>query len=123
MRKYLLIIICLICNNSDYAFKMEQPQKREISFFRMTGYFSNFCLKINNDFCYSEKKQTKGTDAFGYFVTKYKATSDTLRLYLKINNKDTTFNYILSKYDSLMLGGGEGHFFCWTKKDYIWAND
>ena len=125
IRKLLLLIVFLIIgNNNNYAHKMPEFQKsRDISFFRITGYFNNFSLKINDDFCYKERKQAKGHDAMGYLITKYKTTSNTLHIYLKINNRDTAFNYILSNYDSLMLGAGKGHFFCWTKKDYIWAND
>ena len=118
-----MILFLTICSSNNFAFKSHQSKKREVSFFRVTGYFRNFCLKINNDFCYQEKNQTKGNAALGYFITKYKTTSDTLHIYLKINNKDTTFNHVLTNYDSLMLGGNNGHFFCWTKKEYIWAND
>ncbi len=124
MRKYLFFVALLIfCSSNNYAFKNEKSKKREISFFRMTGYFKKFCLKINNDFCYKEENQTKGNAAMGYFITKYKTSSDTLHLYLKINKRDTTFNYILSNSDSLMMGGGDDYFFCWTKKQYIWSND
>ena len=109
--------------SNNYASRKQVVKVREVSFFRMTGFFKRFCLKINNDFSYYERNQIKGNAALGYLITKYKTSSDTLHLYLKINNRDTTFKYVLTGCDSVMLGGGDNYFFCWTKKDYIWAND
>jgi hypothetical protein len=126
-KRFLFSIFLMICSilfySNNYAFRNQKSKNREVSFFRMTGFFKIFRLKINNDFSYQEKNQTKGNSAFGYLITKYKTSSDTLHLYLQINDRDTTFNYVLSRYDSLMLGGGDKYFFCWTKKEYIWAND
>jgi hypothetical protein len=124
MKKYVCMLMLLIIFYSDhYVFGKQKTRTREISIFRITGFFKNFYLKINDDFYYQEKNKTKGNAALGYFITKYKTNRDTLHLYLKINNRDTSFDYVLTKYDSLMLGGGDDYFFCWTKKEYIWAND
>lgn len=125
MKIYLIIIICLIiCDGNNYALKKKQSGKKMISFFRSTGYYNSFYLKINDDFHYQERNERKGRGVFGFLITKYPTSCDSLHIFLKINNKDTSFYYNVAKYDSLMIGlNEEYHFFCLNEKQYIWAEE
>jgi hypothetical protein len=118
----LLGFLFCFCSGNGHIYKFQS--KKSISFFRATGYYKNFFLKVNNTFTYSEKNQTKGEGAFGYLITKYSTESDRIKVYLKVNSRDTIFNYDVSKYDSLMIGlNDDNHFFVFNEREYVWAND
>lgn len=97
---------------------------KSVSFFRASGYYDKFCIKVDGRFNYFEKKQDKGSGAFGYLIGKYRTRNNIIKVYLSINDRDTSFIYNIEKHVSLMIGlNGSNNFFVFNEKEYVWAND
>lgn len=115
-----LLFLFYCCYNS--SFKLYN-QAKTVSVFRSTDYYNDFYIRINNDFSYEDRDTIKGNGVFGYLITKYPTKSNTIKIYLRVNSRDTTFSYNVSKYDSLMIGLGDKYFFVFNEKEYVWAKD
>lgn len=117
---YILSVISL--SNTKQNEKNKQDEK-VISIFRGSGIYKSFKIIIDKKYNYLDTCKTIENGAFGELITKYKTKNSFINIYLKVNGKDTAFNYNISKHDSLMMGVGDKHFFIFNEDEYVWAND
>jgi len=115
---FFLVLFYFTC-----AAVQKKQSKKTISFFRPALYYRNFVLSIDDDFHYSDRDTLKGRRVFGYLITRYKTANNLLNIHLKVNDRDTSFSYDVSKCDSIILGLGYEYFFVLNEKQYVWAGD
>jgi hypothetical protein len=97
---------------------------KTVSFFRASGYYTKFKLKINKDFNYSETNTTKGNGALRFFITNYTSSKEYVNVTLSINNRDTCFKYFIHDKDSLMISlGWNNAFVILNQREYVWGYD
>ena len=94
-------------------------QKSEtIRIFRLLDKYSLFYLKINNDFFYYDSSSSCPPNPPGLLINEYQKKNDILRIFLKINYRDTSFIFNSNGIDSLLIGlSGKNTFYIRTEKD------
>lgn len=120
---FFFLIISFISFNNLKQNNQIQLNEKVISIFRGSGNYKDYKLIIDKKYYYSDKNKTIQNGAFGELITKYKTKNNVVKIYLKIDGKDTAFNYNVSKYDSLMMGHGYRNFYVFNEEEYVWAND
>lgn len=85
--------------------------------FRSSEYNLVFCLTINNDFNYCDSLINKDV-VLGFPIGSYKKQKGNSVIHLRINDKDTIFEYPLFKVDSILFGlNGGGNFYIISNHD------
>lgn len=119
MTKLIILISSLLIIN------VYSPQK-QVSIFRFSGYYKSFYLRLDDKYVYNEKNKRLGNGAYGFPITKYATSKQSIEVYLKIDDRDTLFNYDLEKCkcDSLIMGDGDNNsFVILNEKEYPWVSD
>jgi hypothetical protein len=121
---YLVSVLLALLSPSREFYKIAATPPKTISFFRASGYYKKFKLKINTDFNYSETNKTKGNGALGFYITNYKSSKKYVNITLSINDRDTSFKYFIHDKDSLMISlGWNNAFVILNQRQYIWGYD
>ncbi|MBN9297410.1 MAG: hypothetical protein J0I41_10380 [Filimonas sp.] len=105
------------------SFKNEE--KRPVNLYRMSGYYSDFYIKIDDSFAYQERRRYIGNGAYGMFIGRYWTSKNVIKVQLKVNGVDTVFKYDLTKCkcDSFMIGRADDFFVFLNEYHYPWFND
>lgn len=108
MIRYLLILVILglfQCNGNH-----RNSTNDETIIFRTSEHNLIFSLKIDSQFNYYDSFLNKDI-ILGYPIGKYKKHKDSSLIYLRINERDTTFKYPLYLADSVLFGLTEKRYF------------
>lgn len=79
------------------------PPGRVLNIFRSTEKVNLFVLRINDDFNYSDSSDKNYTQPWS-LIKEYIPAGDSINVYLKIDNKDTSFIYNIRGVDSILFG-------------------
>lgn len=78
-------------------------QDRVVKIFRSTEKVSLFVLRINDDFHYRDSSDKNYSKPWS-LIKEYFPAGDSINIYLKIDNKDTSFRYNIIGIDSILFG-------------------
>jgi hypothetical protein len=92
------------------------PPGRVLKIFRSTEKVNLFVLRINDDFNYRDSSDKEYSGPWS-LIKEYIPAGDSISVYLKIDNRDTSFVYNVKVVDSVLFGRMEDR-----KKIYIRTN-
>lgn len=118
-----LLSNCTCSNENNRNFTQSNLNKK-VRIYRIKETGSTFEVKVNDLKKYSFVDRAPIRYPFS-LVTEVDKKYDSIRIYLKIDNKDTLFNYNLSGIDSILLGKRpDGSFYVANNHNhYAWAID
>lgn len=85
-------------------------QNRSLKIFRSTEKVNLFVLRINDDFSYRDSLNKNYSKPWK-LIKEYYLAGDSINIYLKIDNKDTSFVYNVIGIDSILFGRMSGQKF------------
>jgi hypothetical protein len=122
MKIFCPFILLLLFFDRTQGMKTIKKEK-VISIFRGSAFYKDYKLTVDKKYYYADTSSSVSNGAFGQLITKYKTAGSTIKIYLRVDGKDTTFSYNISKCDSLMMGRGAAGFYVLNEREYVWAND
>lgn len=97
---------------------------KTIHIFRTPQTFNFFELRINKDYRYLDTVGIITPTPLAYLITEYCAKLDTVHFEIRINDRDTAFNYVFNKNDSLLIGlNSDKRFILFNESEYILRED
>ncbi|MBO9203387.1 MULTISPECIES: hypothetical protein [Niastella] len=118
MRTYLIfyfpviVIACAVCccrnkKTNETSRTVNDNHGRVLKIFRSTEKVNLYVLRINKDFSYRDSLERNYSEPWS-LINEYIPVGDSIKVYLKIDNKDTTFMYNIKDVDSILFGRSPG---------------
>jgi len=108
------IVFALSCGRNKKPDETNQAvsftHERIVKIFRSTEKVNLFVLRINDDFNYRDSSDNHYSKPWS-LIKEYFPAGDSISIYLKIDNKDTSFRYNIIGVDSILFGRMPGQKF------------